>query len=320
MTIQQQRQPDFFLVGAAKAGTTALAHYLNEHPQVYLSPIKEPNFFSKADIHPEYFRDLLKQRLKFFDLKKYLATRPLQQRHAAYITNESDYLALFREALQDQITGEASASYLPSPSAAVAILQANPQARILIVLRNPIARAFSHYLMDLRVNFTSLSFRKALEADIHATHQFWNATSQYITLGLYTEQVKRYMEAFPPEQIKIILHEDLKSNTLKTLYETYAFLGIDTSFVPNLEELHNESFVFRNNFINALYRRINIVEWVNKNVSPQFKKRLRSFITKKKNLPVLSTDDKAFLLPYFKDDIRQLESLINRDLSAWLTL
>jgi Sulfotransferase family len=312
--------PDFILVGAAKAGTTAIAHYLNEHPGVYFSPIKEPNYFSRADIHLEHFRELLKQRLELFDLKKYLAERPLQVRHAAYVTEESDYLELFRDAKPSKLKGEASVSYLNAPSASAAILKANPNTKIIIVLRNPIARAFSHYLMDLRINFTALSFRKAVEEDLKAPYQSWNAASQYISLGLYTDQVKRYLQLFPANQVKIILHDDLKLDALKTVQEIYSFLEIDSTFVPNLEEKHNESFLFRNDFINALYRRIKLVAWINKKINPKFKRKLSSLVTKKKNLPTLSQEDKEFLLPYFTEDIHHLEMLINRDLSSWLKL
>jgi hypothetical protein len=318
MNTEEKRIPDFILVGAAKAGTTALAHYLDEHPQVYLSPIKEPNYFSKSDIHPEFFRELLKDRLSLFNIENYLAETKLKPRHSAYITNREDYRALFREAGNNKITGEGSVSYLWSPSAAKEIFNSNPDTKIIIVLRNPVERAFSHYLMDLRINFTSLPFRDALEQDLKSEHKSWNASSQYVELGMYAEQVKRYLDLFPALQIKIILHEDLKKSALKTIQDTYTFLGIDKEFVPNLAERHNESFLFRNATINALYRRVRLVQWIKNNVGKSLKRNLRNILSKKGSLPLLQQAEKDLLLPYFRDDILKLQNLINRDLSSWL--
>ena len=134
MKITPNTFPNFFIVGAAKAGTTSLAHYLDEHPQVYLSPIKEPNYFSRNDIHPEHFRKLLKERLALFNIKQYLSESELKSRHAAYLTELEQYQDLFRDAKPNQILGEASVSYLWSQTAAKEIFNANSNAKIIIVL------------------------------------------------------------------------------------------------------------------------------------------------------------------------------------------
>ena len=312
--------PNFFIVGAAKAGTTSLAHYLDEHPQVYLSPIKEPNYFSRNDIHPEYFRKLLKERLALFNIKHYLSESELKSRHSAYITDLKQYQDLFRDAKPNQILGEASVSYLWSQTAAKEIFNANSNAKIIIVLRNPIERAFSHYLMDLRLNFTNLNFHDALVEDLIAKHKSWNASSQYVELGEYYLQVKRYLDIFPHSQVKIILHEDLKNSTLKTVKDTYSFLGIDNNFTPDLNKRHNETYVFRNDTINTLYRKVKLVYWIKNHVGKSFKTKLRSLLSKKGSLPMITDREKEILLPYFKEDIKQLQTEINRDLSNWLKI
>lgn len=309
--------PDFFLVGAAKAGSTAIAHYLGEHPEIYLSPIKETNYFSRADINPTYFRSLLKKRIALFDIEKYLSSNNFKPQHAAYITKSEHYLALFSKAGSHQLKGEASVSYLWSPSAPSEIFKANPNAKIIIILRNPIERAFSHYLMDLRVNFTNLSFADALKEDMQSPYNTWNARSNYIELGLYFIQVKRYLNLFPNDQIKIILFDDLKKNTKEVISSLYTFLGIDNNFVPDLDKKHNESYLYKNKFINSVTRNAKLTSFIRTILSPKIKNKILPFIVTKSKTPLLTIQERNYLIEYFKEDLKLLESIIKRDLSGW---
>jgi hypothetical protein len=118
--------PNLFIVGAAKAGTTSLYHYLAQHPDIYMAPVKEPHFFSR--IHPA----------------------PELEAFFPHVSDEADYLSLFANAHAETVRGEASTSYLSHPDVADAIWQKRPEAKIVIMLRDPVERAYSNYWYDVR--------------------------------------------------------------------------------------------------------------------------------------------------------------------------
>ena len=140
------RKPNFFIVGAAKAGTTALYYYLKRHPDVFMCPIKEPHYFS-SDIRYENFSTFHKRVHSKLKIRDYLQNSQLYEVHIDWVTGWMDYLALFRESNGEKAIGEASTGYLYSESAAANIAEKCPKAKIIIVLRDPIERAFSHYKM-----------------------------------------------------------------------------------------------------------------------------------------------------------------------------
>jgi len=129
--------PNFFIVGAPRAGTTSLYFYLKQVPEVYLSPVKEPNYFSVKIIPDDHY--LLP------------------------IRNKKNYLKLFEKVKDEKAIGEASPSYLEDPETPYLISQDVSDARIIAILRDPVERAFSHYLMMVSQGFEKLSFRKALD-------------------------------------------------------------------------------------------------------------------------------------------------------------
>lgn len=309
--------PNFFLVGAAKAGSTSVAHYLGEHPQIYLSPIKEPNYFSRADIDPKHFRELLKKRIALFDEDKYFTSSEFPSLHAAYLTNEQHYKMLFQKAGEKQITGEASVSYLWSPTAPQEIYNANPNAKIIMVLRNPIDRAFSHYLMDIRVNFTKLTLMDALKKDLESPFKTWNANSKYIDLGLYSAQIQRYYNIFPKQNVKIILFDTLKKNTQLEMRNLFGFLNVDPEFTPDFNKKYNESYLYKNELVNAVSRNAKLSHFLRFILNENIKKKIRNLITTKRKNPTLTADERNYLSSFFKEDIAKTEKLLQINLSDW---
>ena len=142
-----QPEPNFFIVGAPKAGTTSLYHYLDQHPQIYMSPIKEPNYFA-SEIRPENFCEELQPRVQRDqdELREYLRGPTFQKRFGGIVAEWSDYLRLFQNAGAENAIGEASVCYLWSQTAARNISAKIPSARIVMILRDPVERAFSQYL------------------------------------------------------------------------------------------------------------------------------------------------------------------------------
>jgi hypothetical protein len=209
--------PNFFVVGAAKAGTTSIYAYLSQHPQVFFPAVKEPHYF--AQVRPA-------RELRY---------------SAEAITDRGAYLRLFRHARGYKIVGDASPSYLWHPEVAYRIKRAVPDARILILLRDPIDRAFSHYLMDYREGVQDEPFYTALRRDMERTEKGWGVSYLYYELGLYSAQVYRYLDAFGPERVHLMLFEEFKRDVRRALKEMAAFLEIDPAPMARIDikKAHN---------------------------------------------------------------------------------
>ena len=150
---------NFFLVGAAKSGTTSVYDFLNRHPEVYMSPVKEPNYFS-SDIKIDEFSETYR-KTTFLDTEFYFSNEELPPLQLTFVREEKQYERLFEKVETEKVIGECSTSYLFSAKAAEEIHAYNPNAKIVMLLRNPIKRAYSHYIMALKYGFTHKDFLKA---------------------------------------------------------------------------------------------------------------------------------------------------------------
>lgn len=292
-------KPNFFIAGAAKAGTTALWSYLSQHPDIFLSKVKEPHYFflEKSELR---FREDFKNRLG------------KGNQHQRFINSLEEYLELFPKSPSEKIIGEASASYLYSEKAAKAIFDFNPDAKVLIILRDPIERAFSHYLMNRRMGFSNLSFIDDFKKDLRKEEKGWGMSHLYLELGLYSEQLKRYISTFPEENLMIILHEELKMNSLEQLNKIAEFLKIER-FDFKTESRANQAMLPRNRML---------LHWaqssgLGKVLPGSWISSLKGLFYNRKNLPQLEQKDRKELLPFFRQDIIKLETLIDKDLKSW---
>jgi hypothetical protein len=287
--------PNFFIVGAAKAGTTSLHAYLSSHPQVFMPALKEPHYFADFDVSPELdnFLPVIRRRGDYHELFK----------------NSGGYLAV----------GEASPSYLCDPAAAERIKSAIPTAKIIVSLRNPVERAYSHYLMDFNRGSETLPFEKALEFDLARLEKGWGKSAQYTELGLYANQVESFLRAFGRNQVLVVLFEDLVRDTRETMREIARFLGIDPFAYPEsaFSEVHNPFEESRGRVARAILRmrpiRVWAKTWIPQNVRTMVRNRLL-FATRPK--AQLSRDTRRLLADRFENDLQQLERLLERDLSA----
>ncbi|ADE16361.1 sulfotransferase [Nitrosococcus halophilus Nc 4] len=311
--------PNFFIVGAAKGGTTSLHQYLSKHPEVYMSPIKETNFFSQADIKKEFFNKEYKLDINF-DLEKYLSKQERENIHIANIEKWDDYIRLFKNVSNEKAIGESSNSYLFCPSAAKAIKEKIPNPKIIIILRNPIDRAFSHYLMNRRLGKTlNEDFIRELEYDYYKKTKGWGVSRLYLELGLYHQQVKRFIDTFSNKQIKIIIYDDYKTNSRETLNQLCYFLKITTNIIDiNLSKEHNKASLPRFKYINYILTQMGIINFLKKNLSHNIKNNLQKALYSNKKLPKLNQYEKEFLTDFYKKDIEKLSNLLNKDLSFWL--
>lgn len=244
-------RPNLFIVGAAKAGTTSLFNYLQQHPQIFMSPLKEPNFFG-SDIKWEGFRADYRKATRF-EASSYFEQKPLRERHIAFIEKREFYLKLFENQESYSYRGEGSTSYLFSERAAQEIYDFNPEARILIVLREPVDRALSHYFMDLAGGGqTETEILSALTADYEAAQKGWGVSNLYIELGLYYKQLQRYFERFPKSQICVVDFKALTRDTAATMKMIFDFLELDDTVLMNLNQTHNKTLVPKNRLVKKM--------------------------------------------------------------------
>lgn len=197
-------RPNFFIVGAAKCGTTSLYHYLQQHPQVFMPHVKEPHHFSRLQPRPEA---------------------------AAFYRSVDDpaaYERLFSGAATYAAIGEASTSYLTDPDAAARIRAFNPDSRIIVMLRDPVERAYSHYLNNVRDGLETADFATALRDEMAAPAEelIWGRWPLYVAIGDYSAGLRRFQESFPG-RCHVILFEDFKSDPVSRLGEVLEFLGLD---------------------------------------------------------------------------------------------
>ena len=226
--------PNFFIVGAAKSGTTSVARYLAEHPQVFMSPIKEPSYFARdiiPDLHPPNWAR--NQR----GLDRYL-NGPMANRRGGCVLDWEGYLKLFRNVAGESAIGDASTAYLISPNAPSDIRSAVPHARIIMVLRSPIERAFSTYLMFWRNGRLRASFSDVIRSEGNGSLSEWRRMileTRKIATG-----VERFLNTFPENQIRWYFHEELSSDPLALMQRIYTFLGVDPDFRPDVSRRYNQ--------------------------------------------------------------------------------
>ena len=294
--------PNFLVIGAPKAGTTALYHYLKEHPQIYMSPVKEPKFFA-----------LEGKQIGFRgpgDLKK------------DYVMDIEAYFALFNNVSHEVAIGEASPGYLHSPQAPERIRHYIPDARLIAIIRDPVERAYSHFLSLVRQDLEPLTdFTQAMEAEEERICNNWSPRWLYKQRGFYYAQLKRYFDLFDRSQIRVYLHEDFKTNSLGVLQDIFRFLDVDDTFVPDTSEKHNATYIHRNKVLHKLLKEQNPIKSI---LKPLLSSQLRQGI--KANLINLNISKRPQLQPKvreqfiekYREDILKLQELIQRDLSTWL--
>ena len=309
------KHPNFFIVGAMKGGTTSIFSYLREHPQVFMCPIKEPHHFCK-DFDPESFYHKYMTIAREKSEKVLNGTRKESQ--IAIVQDWDDYLRLFEKA-EDQIAiGEASVGYLYSRVAASEIKEKIPDAKIIMILRDPVKRAFSHYLMGISHGYAvNMSFVEAVENDFHLKEKGWGVSRLYVECGLYYEQVMRYLDLFPMKNIKVILFEQLQQDAGALIKDIFKFLDVDPDFQVDLTKRYNTA-KFPIKSMSLILSNARMRDFCS-TMTPSFmKESVKKIVFTSKGVPELKDEDRARFLPYFREDIKKLSELLKVDLSEWM--
>ena len=302
MTVEGADSPNFLIVGAAKGGTTSLYYWLEQHPEVYLSPIKEPCFLCYAENKPRF---AVNENI---------------------VLNYDRYSTLFKGAEKFKCRGEATAIYLYHYEETIRNIKKyihDPAAlKVIMILRNPVERAFSQYMMNVRDIREPLSFEEALKVEPVRIHEGWNSDFFYLDRGFYYKQVKAYMAAFP--NIRVYLFDDLLKDADSLLDDMLDFLELPKKSSININDTYNFSGRPKYSWINQLILADSTPKRLLKSWLPRrtrnrlferIKNRVYRFNLEKESM---NPATRAHLSETFRQDIDNLSGLIDRDLSAWL--
>jgi Sulfotransferase family len=297
--------PNFLVIGAGKSGTTSLYHYLKQHPEIYMSPIKEPKFFALEGKTPDF-------------------RGPGDEVHMnrKSVTDVGAYRALFSGVTDEKAVGEASTLYLYSPEAPARIRHHVPHARLIAILRNPVDRAYSSFIQRVQKGDEPLDdFAQALQQEEDRVRNNWAPRWQAKRIGFYHEHLRRYYDAFERDQIKVFLYEDLKGDPVGVAQSAYRFLGVEDAFVPDVSLVYNPSGIPKSKALQALLKSPNPLRSVLKLLIPSgLRPRLTAYLENRNIVrpPPLEAAVRGELVESYRADILKLEKLIGRDLSEWL--
>jgi hypothetical protein len=312
--------PNFFIVGAGKAGTTSLYSYLRQHPQIYMSPVKEPSHFA-MEIRVEAFSGPLRRhnKIQSRELARALndgkACRP-----TGWIVSEwEEYLRLFGGVNGETAIGEGSAAYLWSATAAENIRARIPHAKIIMILRDPAERAFSQYLHQVSVGLTAATFREHVIAceRAHGKGGRLSVVYPFLEIGLYYWQVKRYLDLFPRDRIRIYWYEEAWRQPANLVADVFDFLGAGAAFQPDLSERSLERRAPRLIGLHHFLKRSGLWYPLKGMVPTRLASPLRQLAFRRGKSLQMDPKDRRYLIDYYRDDIQQLSGLLDRDLSAW---
>lgn len=300
--------PNFLIIGAPKSATTSLYEYLKQHPEIYMSPNKEPHFFAFEGKQPDFCGP--------GDADAWI--------NKFSIVNLAEYQQQFECVTTEKAIGEASTMYLYLPQSPERIKHYIPDVKLIVILRHPVDRGFSHFLNLRRDGREWLTdFARALAEEDQRIQKHWAPAWHYKQVGLYARQIQRYFQLFDQEQIKIYLYEEWRENPKEIMRDIFQFLEVDDTWAPDMSEKHNvSSFVHKNKNIHNFLTKPNLMKDILRKVIPARIRQPMSAKVFRKNMdtpPKLNPELRQQLIPEFREDILNLQEVIDRDLSSWLS-
>ena len=300
---------NFFVIGAAKCGTTTLYARLSQHPEVFLSPLKEPNYYSRSDLNPARFSKAFKANTKL-DLTDYLAqSDPLPEMQVGFVRDEGQYARLFSGATDaHRVVGECSTSYLWSPSAPAALHAAHPDAKIVVALRDPVERIYSHYLMARKYGFVKGSVVEAVKADLAHPDPSWGRSELFVELSLYEAQIKRWQAYFPESQMLILEPNALRQEeTWRQLLTWLGLTEIDWADVAKTEA--NRAGLSRFEALNRWLTTTGLKQLVGQWMPGSWKKGLLRWYYRTEKVPAMSPAERDALWAIFNAEKARRQGL-----------
>ena len=297
--------PNLYFVGVPKAGTTYLSEVLASHPLIYCSRIKSPNFMN-SDI-------------TMADLPSGDDIPADGIVHAAVIRDEEEYLSLYAGGRNLPVRADCSMDYLRSGVAARNIVARAPAAKIIAVLRNPIERCLSHFLMDARIGRSVGTFDEAIEHHLASvgTNDFWGGN--YIETGFYDQQLTRYFDVFPAENLLIGLYDDLKADGPAFVSRIFRHIDVGEIALPGGRP-QNVAALARGHRLNRWLYETGLKERISRIVPVGPKRILKKYYYREipRGEQRMSPAQYARLAEIFRDHIVELSRMLDRDLTPWL--
>jgi len=293
--------PTFIVIGAGRSGTTSLHDYLAQHPQVFMCAEKSPNYFVSGDPLPEWEGPRLRAMAR------------------QWVSDADEYTALFSAAGAATARGDVSPVYLQSLNAPGRIKAQYPDVKLVAILREPVDRAYAHYLGRCRDGLESrATFADVVTEELGRPLPETVAFGSYLGCGRYHHFLQPYYDLFPREQIRVFLFEDLTRNARALMRDLFEFLGVDDGFEPDMTLRKGQTGVVRHPVARLLWTRSVAVRTA---IRPWLPRALRDLagpiVLRDLQRPPLDPGIKARLRPLFAEDIHRLQALIGRDLSHW---
>lgn len=293
--------PNFLIVGFQKAGTTSVYHYLAQHPDVFVSPTKELNFFSS------------------------IVERPLiDPKRTGGITSLETYSAVFASGAGRKAIGEASPLYATDPAVPAEIVRLIPAARLIALVRNPVERAYSEYWMRVRDKRERRPFETAIQEEREAAgdRPWRQGTSTYLATGFYARHLQPYWDRFGTDRLACHLFEDLEADPASVMHDIFRFLDIDPDFVPDTSVRHNASGVAKSRLLQPFMRKTKLSRSVRRmlprSVGQRALARVEAWRSRNLTKPLIAPGVRRQLVDLYRADIEILQQRLGRDLSGWL--
>lgn len=295
--------PHFILAGSPKCGSTSLFYYLAEHPDIFMSPQKEIHYFS-SEILNALDQGANDKRVNAFHISTY-----------------EDYIDQFKLAKPSQIIGEVSPSYVNYPDITIPKIKehlGNP--KIIMLIRDPVKRAYSNYLHLLREDREKLSFYEALLEEEVRREKKYSDFWYYRFNSMYYDKIKKFDEAF--DQMLIVTTEQLNENPEAVMKSIYNFLGVNQNFNPqSIYQKYNPGGLYKSNLITKFFFRQSRLRGFIKKImpiTPAMKKiKLKLIKNFKEETPEIEPKAEEFLIKHFKKDVENLKKDFDLDLTLW---
>ena len=294
-------RPDFLVIGAARSGTTALASFLGEHPDVFVSTPKEPHFLAFPERGPQF------RGLGDDDLVNRPAVRGLRE-----------WEGLFR-GRGERRRGEGSVTTLCFPETSIAGIQrfCPPECRFVVMLRDPVDRAYSSWLYLRSRGYDAGSFEECLQAEEHRTRAGWSHMWQLRRLSRYADQLAPFLEAFG-DRVLVVIQEEFAAEPVGQFRRILEFLDVDPGVTVDVTRRVNEGGTPRSRSVatalNVLRRSAPARRLVRSLVPERRREQVRSASLRGGSV---DAGTRSALAAAFTPDIRSLEQLLGRDLRIW---
>lgn len=296
--------PNFVVIGASRSGTTSLHHYLGQHPDIYVGPRKSPNYFVAADPQPPW------------------ESATLQAMSKQWISTRKVYEAEFRGVTDECAVGDISPVYLQSIHTAKRIRETlAPSTKIVAILRNPVDRAYAHYLGRRRDGLEPVDdFNAIVERELSGPVNDDIVFGSYIGCGKYHQFLMPFYEQFPADSIRVYLFDQLQEDLPGLLRDLFLFLGVDPNYQVDTALSHNQTGIIANPLLRILWTRsVGLRTKMRPYLPALIRHTSRSILAQQVFKPSLEADVRQKVSAALSEDTQQLQQLIGMDLSHWLS-